>query len=215
MTTSKELIDSVLLANRSFRDDLKRLLNLPSSELLWMNSLADGPEGFSPVRQSMKLAEHAAIDPQDAIGAMRAAEYIYERARECPMAVEDATKELLQIAATLDVRDVGQKSDALRALLATKDGYEAGRYATSESLAVVPHFAGMEATWDIRPVFNRDTGEVLTTVPALIVNVSWHDVPGNNRSAVFQLTADQWADLREALEKLERERQAMERYRAG
>jgi hypothetical protein len=214
VATGKELIPSPLLATRTFREDLKRLLNLPPGELLWMNSIADGADGFSPGRQSMKLAQHAGIDPQDAIGVLRAAQYIYERAHESSISAEDATRELLEIAPTLDVQDVGRLADPLRALLATKDRYEVERYAKSEGLIALPHFTGMEGVWDIRPIFNRDTGEVLTTVATLILNVSWHDSVRNDYSTVFQLTADEWTELREALDKLERERQVMERYRA-
>jgi hypothetical protein len=215
MPRDEGLIPTTLLSVASFRRDLLRLLGLSAHALEWLNSIGDGPDGFYAPVQSAKLAEHAGVGLEDAMGAVRVAEYVYERCRESHIAPDDGVTELLQIAATFQVEDAADKASALRALLSTKSGYEAGRYARKRTLSTVHHFEGLDGVWDNRPIFDRDTGEVLKSVPVLIMGVSWHDKTGTSHDAVFQLDDDDWRDFVERVEQLKRQREALQRHLGG
>jgi len=208
----KQLITDTLLYSASFRDDMVKFLGLSADHLRDLNSLADGPDGFRPSRQSTRFATKAAISADDARAALRVAEYLYEKCRDEAISLDAGVNELTQIASDLQVADVATKASELRDILAVKDGYESKRQAAAQAVATVAHFVGLEGTWDIRPVFNRETREVVATVPVLLLNLSWHDHGGTLHEAVVQLNDEEWGDLEEVVKRIRDNRDALGKH---
>ncbi len=212
MARPKPLIPTSLLSSAGFRDDLRRLLDLSVPQLEQLNSLATGPDGLSPAQLAARFAEEAAITIEAARGALRVAEYLYERCRELRMPPDQAVGQLAESAARSAMGDISDKASALRSLLASKDEYEAGRHVALESLSVVPHLAKLEGIWDIRPVFHREREEVVARIPVLLLNVCWHDTTGQTHETALQLDEDDWEDVREGIDKLEAQRRIIRAY---
>lgn len=212
MPREKRLIRPATLTSVGFRNELGIFLRLSAEQIHELSVMADSRDGFRATRQTMRFAERASISPDDARYVLRVAEFLYETCRESRLPVDDAVTELVDTAAALGIPDVSEKRSALGDLLAAKDGYESERYAEAQALATVAHFMSLEGTWDIRPVFNRETQEVVTTVPVLLLNLSWHDLSGTDHEAVVQLNEDEWDELREVVEQVEEKRQAIQKH---
>jgi len=209
MARPKPLIPQLLLSSPAFRNDLSRMLGLSASQIDQLDSLAAGPDGFSPALMATQFAAEASLAPEDARGSLRVAEYLYERCRDHRISPEDATAQLVQIAETWGLGDATEKVPALTKLLATKEQYERGRHAELRALSTVAHFEGLEGVWDIRPVFHREREEVIAKVPVLLLNVSWHSTAGKSQEAVFQLNEEDWEDVKEAVDRLDTQRKAV------
>jgi hypothetical protein len=212
MARPKPLIPQLLLSSPAFRNDLSRLLRLSASQIDQLDSLAAGPDGFSPALMTTQFAAEASLAPEDARGSLRVAEYLYERCRDWRIPPEEAIAQLVEIARSSGLGDLTEKAPALRRLLATKDQYERGRHVKLEALSTVAHFGGLEGAWDIRLVFHREREEVIAKVPVLLLNVSWHDTAGKSQEAVFQLAEEDWEDVIEAVDRLESQRRAVRAY---
>lgn len=108
------------------------------------------------------------------------------------------------MASDLDLtEDIETKKSALQGLVSLKDHYEAGSYAESRATSVVAHFGGIDAVWDIRPIFHRQTSRIIRRIPVLIMGVSWHDNTGEHHEASFQLTAEQWGELKSKIAEID------------
>jgi hypothetical protein len=200
---SKRLIPTAILASPTFLSDFRSFIGLSAEQLKVVDSLAQTPDGYSPSKQSERLASEAGISSDSATATLRVAEYLYERCREHQIPVEEALDQLADAASSLDI-SVEDRREILRSILRAKPDYEAGRHASLQAIAALSHFVGIEGVWDIRPVFNRETREIVANVPVLLVSINWHDAVGNNYSAQFQLDEEDWAELRSDFDELEK-----------
>lgn len=207
----KRLIPQSLLSRRTFVTDLKKLLSLTHTDLEQLHKLANGPDGFWPSNQSLKFAEQASVSNEDARIILNVAEYLYERAHENVISPERGAAELVEIGKSVGVDKVEEKRPLFEHLLATKEAYERGRRATLRATEVIAHFEDLDGTWDIRPVFHRESEEIIAKVPVLILNVKWHDSSGTSRDAVFQLAERDWDEFRQKIEKLEKKHEVLRR----
>ena len=213
MAGETQLIPSHLLPSESFKRDLRALLRLTSDQIIALSRLAaDSASGFSPSAQAPTFAEAASISSDEARRAILIAEYLYERCREHRISPDDAVAQLVDVAPSVGIEEITDRAAALGDLLSVKDLYETEGYARRQTVAVVSHFVDLDGIWDVRPVFHRETGDIATNLTVLLLKLSWHDQDGTSHSAAIQLDEDDWASLRERVQKLENERVAVTRY---
>ena len=207
MADPKSLLPARMVASRAFRDDVRKLLVLPVSTLQLLDSLIRSGAGFSS-EQVLKFAGQAVLSIEEARSVLNVTEYLYDRLRDERIALPGAIDEIISLGQELEIPGLAEKRAALEALLSTKEQHERTRYAQEIATSVVPHFGGVHGVWDVRPVFRREGDGILTKVLVLLLRVSWHSDAGpqSEREAVFQLGEDDWKDLRETLEDLERRR---------
>lgn len=210
MPDEKPLIPHSLLSLASFREDLQALFTLSPEQLQVLSALGNGRDGFWPARQTMSFAEQASISLDEAKRTLGVAEYLYERCREYQISPDHAVAQLLDGARALGIEHVAAKDPALRDLVSPKDAYESQRYAAIQAIGTVPHFMRLDGVWDIRPIFHRDTDELVARVPVLLINVAWHDTGGTGHEATFQVNDEGWTDLKREVDKLDRRRRALQ-----
>lgn len=210
MEEFKSLIPENILGLDSFRRDFEVFLSLSKEQLLQLNSIADSPDGFVAHVQTVKFAEQSSLPFEKARASLLVGGYLYRRCREDKISPDDATRELSKISSILGI-DISGKESALRSLLAVKDSYEAGRYADSRGVDVGYHFMRVDGAWDIRPVFHRDTGEIVKRVLVLLLNLFWHDTTGTEHDAVFQLGEKDWAEFNKKIGKLQQQYEAIKK----
>ncbi len=211
MKESKDIIPGYILSLDSFRRDLEALLGLSEEQLLQLDSIADSPDGFSTDVQTVKFAEQASLPFDKARASLSVAGYFYRRCREDDISSDDAIRQLSKIASMLGI-DISGKESALRRLLALKDSYETGRYAESRAVDVGNHFMNVDGAWDIRPVFHRETDEMIKKVLVLLLNLRWHDTTGTQDDIVLQLNEDDWRDFSDKIKELEQQYEATKNY---
>ncbi len=203
MAGQKELIDNVLLSRKAFRDDLKLLFSLSQDQLKDLVHIGEEPDGFLANKQSLKFAESAALSVEHARSVLLITYYLYERCRELIILPDEARRQLLEVGKNLQIKDLDKKQSVLQEVLVTKKAYESGGRAKVQATEAVSHFLGFNGAWNIRPVFNRETQEILTKLPMLLLNVSWHDTTGTAHDAVFQLDEEDWEEFKVKVKELD------------
>lgn len=207
MARRSALISSTLLNSSSFRRELETFLRLSADQLNKMAVIANGADGFSPSRQAISFSEQASLSLEEARQSLGIAEYLYERCRDHEISPDDAVEELKGISVRLKIgAEIAGKEAALRDFFSAKDAYESERYANLLASSVAGHFQRLDGVWDIRPVFHRDTGKLVAKVPVLLINLRWHDQGGESHDAVCQLDDEDWANFKEQVDKLQRQR---------
>jgi hypothetical protein len=152
----------------------------------------------------MEFAKAASLSVEIARRTLRVTRYLYERCRDSSIDPVDAAAELVRMASDLDLtEDIETKESALQRLMSLNDHYEAGSYAESRATSVVAHFGGIDAVWDIRPIFHRHTNRIIRRIPVLIMGVSWHDNTAQHHEASFQLTAEEWSEFKSKIAEID------------
>lgn len=206
MAEDKQLIPQGLLSRKAFLGDLQKFLNLSVADLEKLENLAEGENGFWPSGQCLRFSEQLLISPEDARAILTVAEYLYQRAGELSITPELGATELVKIGNSLRVDGVDQKREIFARMLRFKEAFEKGRRAVLRATEVIAHFEGLSGTWDIRPIFHRETDEIINKVAVLVLSVRWHDSSGTTSEAVFQLADKDWAEFKRDIEKLEKQR---------
>ena len=70
----------------------------------------------------------------------------------------------------------------------------------------------VDGAWDIRPVFHRETDEMIKKVLVLLLNLRWHDTTGTQDDIVLQLNEDDWRDFSDKIKELEQQYEATKNY---
>lgn len=206
----KKLIPESLRSNESYRRDLKALLTLDTGPIQTLNRLAEeSADGFSPADQAKDLANETDFETGEARRVILVASLLYESCRDQRLAVDDAIKQLVEIADDLGISNFSEKADTFADLLSLKSKYETEGYTRQQAKAVVPHLMALDGVWDIRPVFHRESGQIIKRHPILLLSVSWHDDSGSSHSASFQLDDDDWSDFTKKVRELEEQRNAL------
>lgn len=210
-TEEKRLISFGLLSRKAFKDDLVKFLRLSKAQLQQLDVASQGPDGFWPASQSLKFAEQAAIPSEDARAILEVAQFLYEGCREQSISPEAGTTQLIEICESLKVPDAAEKRDAFICILSTKESYEKGRRAQLRATEFAGHIEDLEGIWDLRPVFHRESGEIIAKVPVLIINITWHDNTRTTHEAVFQLAERDWEEFKNKIDKLEKQWRVVQR----
>ncbi len=189
------------LATPAFVRDLRAFLNLGSEVLLTVSQIGDSADGFAGSEQFLTLSETSGVSLNEARGALRVAEYLYNRVTELGVDAATAADEISFIGST--IQDPVEVSDNQRKAIATilsyKDAYERSS-AVSKALREGPHFTGFSGTWTVKYIPIRG-GEVVR-VPVLALSVAWHDGAGNSHEAFVQLSVQDWEALKSEVENL-------------
>ncbi|MCH7698127.1 MAG: hypothetical protein IH865_04220 [Chloroflexi bacterium] len=206
----KKLIPESLRSNESFRRDLKELLTLGTKPILALNRMAEeSADGISPADQTAGLALETELETAEARRVILVASVLYESCRDQRLPVDDAIGQLADIADEMGISSFSDNADSFAELLSVKSKYETEGYARLQAKAVVPHLMDLDGVWDIRPIFHRESGEIIKRYPILLLSVSWHDDSGSAHSASFQLDDDDWADFTKQVHELEEQRSAL------
>ncbi len=138
-------------------------------------------------------------------------QYLYERCREQSISSDGGATQLVEIGESFEVKDITEKREVFKSILSTKESYEKGRRAELQATEIIGHFVDLDGVWDLRPVFHRETGEIITKLPVLIMNVTWHDSTSTRHVAVFQLAERDWEEFKSKIDKLENHRKIVQR----
>lgn len=204
------VVSNRLLSNKRFREDLKQFLRLPSEALRAIAELARNPDGFAPTQKASLLSERTKLSPDVARDALALAEYLYRQVTEHNIPVADAVATLTNLAVEFDIVVSDSQRTALEEILVYKREYETGLYARFQAIEVGPHFGKMQGSWTIRVQRTRENEVV--KVPILALNVSWHDSEGDHHEAFLQMSEKDWGTFKETVERLSREREALQKF---
>ena len=177
--------------SRAFVRDLRSFLGQPPEVLLAISDLGDVPRGFRATGNAEILNERFTIPLDAATGNLHIAEYIYDRVVDLGLNADEAVSQLASVALELEdpIEIDVDKRNAIVAILSFKRAYEA-TVANRKALANAPHFTGVSGSWSVKSV-TMSNGEAVR-VPVLSLSVTWHDGPGNNKEAFFQMSNRDW-----------------------
>lgn len=202
MDEQQGLIPSHLRQVDRFENDLKSFLSLSIDQLEALARIGENPKGYRRSMRAEEFSVEAGLSRETASNALDFALFLYERCREYNIGPNIAAGELIEIGKELQIEGIEEKRSVLGSVVAVKTDFERSGYADRILASVVPHYEDIEGVWDLRVVFNRESGNVSTTLPTLIMSVSWHDMVGQRHQAVFQLNEEEWAELRRSVDKL-------------
>jgi len=200
----KSLISPRLLGIRTFRNDLRALLELGADQLLEIARIANTEYGFSYAEQLRKMTPDLSNSTSVA-SALRAASYLYDRIHERNVRPEDAIKQLSTLLPPSEQALISGNAAALMKLFELKPMYERGRRIRDRAVSIVPHYADIQGVCDIRAIFDRSSEEILERVPVVLLGLSFHDDSGNALQTTVQLVGDDWTEFQEKIAKIDKE----------
>lgn len=189
------LLREGLLSSPAFVRDLKSFLSLSGDVLLAISELGNQPDGFVGLVQSRTLNARFGIPVDKAMRDLRIAKFLYDRVTELDLDIDNAARQLADMAPGLLEDPISiddERHNAIKAVLSFKPASEISRV-KSKSVNDSPHFVGINGSWNIKPIRTRE-GETLK-VPVMTMSIVWHDSSGNHHEAFFHMDDEDWDEF--------------------
>ena len=161
---------SVNISPRFF-EDLKKLLSLTSEQLNKIAKYAKTREGFRiPEEDIHKLFQELQTESIEKISSVLSmADFIYRLTEDKKISPEELVNDLNTLSQELKIVGFEAKKEDFKTLFLPNELFNKERSRTEYENAILPNLISLRILWDVRPVFKKDSTEILTLLPVALL----------------------------------------------
>jgi hypothetical protein len=186
----------------SFFNDLEKLLSLDPEQINIIANYINTKKGFRLSEEQMHqlFKEIKTVPIQKIASILNVGDFIYRLSSSKKLTVEDVVNDLEILANELKVKNFNQKKIQFKKLFSKNEIFDKERLSISYQKAILPNFSSVKIVWDLRPVFGRDSVEILTYVPVALLEMNVKDSEtGEKHTYKVQLSESTIKDIAEDL----------------